>query len=114
MKFFGQFEITYGFRRHLGPRFQHADVTIQFLFHDKYEFSSLAKWSQENYDDTVERGIKDGLSDLGYDLEKGIKITLTNIGYHEVDSSEWAFYLAAKCAAKSIADLIYKQTSSKS
>lgn len=105
MKFLGQCEVTYRFRRHLGPRFEDAGVTVRCMYANDYVFSSSVSWPQENYAHIVERGLRDGFEELGYDLEQGIHITLVNIEYHNIDSSEVAFYRAAKCAAKSFADL---------
>jgi len=44
MKFLGQIEVGYGFSQHLGPRFQHGDVTLAFRTADAYRFISEVQW----------------------------------------------------------------------
>jgi hypothetical protein len=103
MKFLGEIEIQFRFRQYLGPRFQAAGVTLQFSTNDEYSFTSKATWpdSNINYSGAVEKGVKIGLKESGYDINQGVHIVLKDIDYHEVDSSEFAFFLAAKCAVKS-------------
>ncbi len=105
MKFLGHIEIRYRFSQHLGPRFQHGDVTLVFCTADTYRFLSKAEWPEYDWTSAVERGARDGLIEAGYDLEQGVEITLRRVEVHNVDSSEKAFYFAARCAAKSCAEI---------
>ncbi len=100
-KFRGQIQIEFRFSEHLGPRFESAGVLIRLSTDEKYEFASVAKWSEEDYSPAVERGIRDGLKESGYNPDLGINVKLENIDYHPVNSSELSFYIAAKCAVMS-------------
>ena len=100
-KFAGQIQIEYRFSRHLGPRIEAAGVTLDLCTSEEYSFMSKVKWPDADYTSAVERGARDGLTESGIDPDQGVSITLKEISFHEVDSCERAFYLAAKCAAQS-------------
>ncbi len=72
---------------------------------DSFGFVSLAKWPYhgDNYDNAVLDGILDELyaTGLGKVVAK-VEFTLEAIEWHEVDSSAFAFYHAARGAVKEI------------
>gem|GEM_PF-4807885 len=104
-KFAGQIEIEYRFSQHLGPRFDAAGVTLDLCTNGHYSFKSEVKWPDKDYTPAVERGARDGLTESGIDPDQGVSIILKDISFHAIDSCERAFYLAAKCAAKSRKDI---------
>ncbi len=58
----------------------------------------------------IENVILDGLFDIGFDKDKGIRIELIAYSEHDVDSSEFAFYIAARTLIRSRKEMtdIYK------
>ena len=100
-KFRGQIQISFRYSEHLGPRFDVAGVTLRLEYADDYKFLSTAHWDYDDYTDTVERGVIDGLIESGVDPDLGIHITLQEVDFDYVNSSMRTFYTAAKCAVKS-------------
>ncbi len=105
MKYLGGIEVQYRFRRHVGPRYVHGDVVIDFATSESYRFASEVQWPSDNWTAAVERGAIDGLREAGYDPDQGVQITLREVQVQEVDSCEAGFYKAAKCAARSCREL---------
>ena len=66
---------------------------------------SDARWPEENYSAAVERGVRDGLRESGYDPELGVRVVLEGVEWDRINSSERAFYVAAKCATKARAEI---------
>ncbi len=108
MKFNSQIDIRYCFNQHIGPTFMSADVIIGFCESNCYSFTSNAEWPsiKNDFTKSVEEGVIEGLSEAGYDIQKGIKIVLKEIVFHDVHSNPRSFFIAAKCAVKSIRELI--------
>ena len=104
-KFRGEIQICFQYSEHLGPRFEAAGVTLRLITHDSYEFASTAQWPEEDYSMAVERGVRDGLRESGYDPDLGIRVLLEDVEYDRIDSSERSFYVAAKCATKARAEI---------
>lgn len=90
---------------HLGPRFDAAGVSLHLETHDRYEFISAAQWPEDDYTRAVERGVRDGLQESGYDPDMGVRVVLEAVEYDQVNSSEHTFYVAAKCAARARAGI---------
>jgi elongation factor G len=88
-----------------GGRGQYGHVVISIEpSEEEYEFADEIKGGviPKEYIPAVERGIGDAMKNgviAGYQLV-GIKATLTFGSYHEVDSSEQAFYIAGSMALK--------------
>lgn len=95
-KFLGQIKISFHFSEHVGPSFIAAGLTLRLEYADDYKFVSDAVWESENYTEAVERGVLDGLIESEINPELGIHITLLQVDFHSIDSSEMAFYAAAK------------------
>lgn len=84
-------------------QYGHVVITIEPT-EGEYEFSDEIKGGviPKEYIPSVDRGISDAMKNgviAGYQLV-GIKATLTFGSYHEVDSSEQAFYIAGSMALK--------------
>ena len=93
------------FVRHLGPRGQFAAVHIRGKPADTFGFTSLVHWPSPEGDYT--NAILDGILDELFATEPGpvagkIHSTLEKIEWHDVDSSEVAFYHAARGAVREI------------
>ena len=103
-KFRGQIQISFQYLEHLGPRSVGAGVSLRLLPHDCYKFVSAADWPAESYSHAVEKGVREGLKESGFDPDMGINVLLEDINYDYIGSSEHSFYVAAKCAvmAKSV------------
>lgn len=80
-----------------GPRSQYAKVVLSAEPADEFTFQSQAVWPQESYESAILRAIIDVL--MGQPNPAwGIKFTLREIGYDEVNSSEYSFYTASRAA----------------
>ena len=94
----GQVEISFTFSRHLGPRFVHGAVTLQFDSLQKYSFSSSARWPEgENYDDAIRIAVEETLKNSQGHLESPA-VLLKQIQWDEISSCEAGFKNAAKAA----------------
>jgi elongation factor G len=87
-------------------QYGHVDIEIEPMEMDKnFEFVNKVVGGAipREYIPAVEKGIKEALEDgvlAGYPVV-GVKVTLFDGSYHEVDSSEMAFKIAASMAFKS-------------
>jgi histidinol-phosphate aminotransferase len=104
-KFPGIVRLEFNYSKVLGPRSEAAGVSLALSTHDKYEFINAAYWPEEDYSKVVERGVKEGLREIGIEPDLGIRVKLTSVEYDRVNSSEHAFRMAAKCAVKARAEL---------
>jgi hypothetical protein len=105
-KFAGFISVGFEYRRPLGARCVAAGVSIHLSTSDDYKFENAVAWPEADYSGAVERGVRDGLRDSGYDPDLGVRVLLKSIEYDLVDSSEHTFYVAAKCAAKALAEIL--------
>ena len=101
----GEIKLKYFYSQHLGPRFESAGITINLSLASEYQFISNVKWNNYDYSKVIEKGIKDGLKDIGFNINNGIMIELVEYEEHDVDSSENAFYLASRILIRSREDL---------
>jgi hypothetical protein len=88
-QFPGQVEIIFEFSRHLGPRFVHGGVTLDFDSLQQHSFSSHAVWPAESYEAAVRSEVEAVLreklgtlnaSRLFSSLLPGIPSTLARLG----------------------------------
>ena len=105
MRFKGRIHVDYGFGRVVGARVSTARVSLTLSEADQYSFTSEVDWPECDCTQAVERGVRDGMHDSGWNPDDGVNIVLNHIVWQPVDSTEQAFYLAGKCAARSFADL---------
>ena len=66
-KFRGYIQVGFRYSRALGPRSEAAGVSLRLSTHDNYEFVSAARWPEDDYSGAVERGVREGLRESGYD-----------------------------------------------
>ena len=84
-----------------GPRSQYAKVILSAEPADEFIFKTQVVWPQENYETVIRRAIIDVL--MGQPNPAwGIKFILREIGYDEVNSSEYSFYTTARAATIAI------------
>lgn len=104
-KFYGRIRIGFQFSRPISPRILAAGVHLSLTTHDRYEFVSTVNWPDTDYSNAVERGVRDGLRESGYDPDLGVHVSLKDVVSDPVNSSEHCFYWAAKCAVKARAEI---------
>lgn len=104
-KYSGTVRLKFSYWRALGPRSEAAGVGLSLSVHDRYEFVNAARWPAEDYFEHVNRGVRDGLVEAGIDPDAGVRVILETVEWDAINSSQRAFYRAAKCAAKSHAEV---------
>lgn len=95
-KYSGQRQLSFRYSFPVGPRSIAAGVTLRLIGNDIYKFETLASWPNEDLSEAVERGVRDGLSAIGFDPDLGIRVVLEEIEWDPVNSSIYAFYVAAR------------------
>ena len=94
----GQVEISFTYRRHMGPKFIHGSVKLRFDSLRPYSFTSYAVWPEtDNYEKYVQEGVEKALIELTGSL-KETKVTLIEVNFDEVDSAPAGFRSAAYVA----------------
>jgi hypothetical protein len=91
-----QVEVYGYFRQHMGPRFIAAGLKISFEYDRTPGIHFRAPVSEE-YRGAILKGIKDGLSARFPMFSETGSVWIKEVTEHPVDSSKWAFYLAARC-----------------
>ena len=99
-------EVHGHFSRHLGPRFQTAGVSLQLHSNQGSGIVCKVANAEPAYVDAIVKGVEDGLLARYGSVSIPRAIWITRIEEHPVDSSEAAFYLAARGAV----DLLYSVT----
>jgi hypothetical protein len=84
------------FRKHLGPRFMAAGLTVSFEPNQAAGIQFDVPVPEE-YREPIIKGIKDGMSARFPDFLNTGRILIKEVADHPVDSSAWAFYLSARC-----------------
>jgi len=77
-------------------------VTISASPSPTFSFTSVAFWPAANYSSAVERGLIEGLKDAGYESIFNAAVVLENVEWDDLDSTEHAFFVAARQAAEKI------------
>jgi elongation factor G len=102
----GKAQAEYKHKKQSGGRGQygHCKIEIEPLFEGHYEFVDkiFAGAIPLNYRPAVDKGVQETMGDgvlAGYPVT-GIRCTLLDGSYHDVDSSEMAFKIAARTAFK--------------
>ena len=91
-------EIYSYFKKHLGPRSMSAGLRLRFdEGHGDPGLRFGADVSHE-YQAAIGKGLEDGLSIRFSDSRNTVSIRVESTDEDHVDSSEMAFYLAARCA----------------
>ena len=96
----GQVEVSFCFARHVGPRFVHGAVTLQFDALRPFSFTSEVIWpTSDNYDLAVSDEVQTVIRELQGHLD-GTSVTLKAIEWDDVASSEWGFRQAVRTATE--------------
>ena len=80
---------------HLGPRFEAAGLRVQFHYNQKPGIHFKAEPPAE-YRDSILKGLRDGMALRFPNFPSTGSLWITEISAHEVDSSQRAFYRAAR------------------
>lgn len=91
----GEIELVGNFNRHLGPRCEGAGLRIQFHYNQTpgIHFKTQV---QDAYRTAIMKGLEDGLKLRFPDLPDNTSVWVVEVMEHPVDSSERAFYKAAR------------------
>ena len=101
----GGVEVSFEFRRHVGGKYVHGAVGLQFDNHLPYEFVSVAVWpTSDNFENAVRESIEGVLMARLGNLDK-TRVTLKSIGWDEMASCESGFRRAAKVATEAAFDV---------
>jgi hypothetical protein len=96
----GQVEVSFRFARHVGPRFVHGAVTLQFDSLGPFSFTSKAIWpTSDNYDLAVRDEVQTVIEELQGHLGS-TSLTLKAIKWEDVASRESGFRQAARAATE--------------
>jgi hypothetical protein len=93
----GETELAVSYWRHLGPRCEAAGITLQFHYNQPPGTHFKVDCRAE-YTDAILRGIEDGMALRFPNFPSTGSIWVTGINEHPVDSSQMAFYRAARSA----------------
>ena len=91
----GEVEILGSYSMHLGPRFEAAGLRVQFHYNQTPGIHFKVE-PPEEYRDSILRGLRDGLALRFPRFPSAGSLWVTEIFAHEVDSSQRAFYRAAR------------------
>lgn len=106
----GEVEVYAHFSKHLGPRFMGAGLKVQFHYNQAPGIHYKVAVNEE-YRTTILKGIEDGMAIRFPNFPKTASIWITGVDEHPVDSSRFAFYLAARCVidqAYSLAEVTHE------
>jgi hypothetical protein len=96
----GQIDVSFRFARHVGPRFVHGAVTLQFDSLGPFSFTSKAVWpTSDNYDLAVRDEVQTVIEELQGHLGS-TSVTLKAIEWEDVASCESGFRQAARAATE--------------
>ncbi len=107
-------EVYGSFRQNLGPRFMSAGLRLQFRYDQPTPGVHFKAVVSEEYKGSIINGIQDGMSVRFPDFHKTGSVWITEAAEHPVDSSRWAFYLAARSVveqAYALTQLKHEQSS---
>jgi hypothetical protein len=90
-------EISGKFRQHHGPRYSGAGLTIQFHYNQTPGIHFKVQVDDE-FREYILKGLKDGMASRFPDFPSTGSIWITGIDDNGIDSSQNAFYKAARMA----------------
>jgi hypothetical protein len=101
----GQVEISFTYKRHIGPKYVYGSVKLQFDSLRPYSINSFARWPEtDTYEKYAQEGVERALTELTGSLEN-TKVTLLRIDFDEASSAPFGFQSAAYVATYA-ADLV--------
>ncbi len=75
----GQVEITFSYSRHIGPRYVHGGLTLQFDSRQPYTFVSRAQWpGTDDYETSIREAVEQALRERQGHTESTL-VVLTRI-----------------------------------
>jgi len=92
----GQVDIYGRFSKYVGARFMGAGLRLQFHY-NQIPGIHFKVAIREEYREATLKGIKDGMSIRFPDFPETGSIWITEVAEDPIESSEMAFYLAARC-----------------
>jgi len=96
----GQIEVSFAFSRHIGPRYIHGAVTLQFDGLRSYSFTSNVLWPEGgDYEEPVRLAIEETLQEIQGHINSP-SVLLKGIEWDKVSSCQTAFVRAAKAATR--------------
>ena len=96
----GQIEVTLNYSRHVGGKFVHGGVTLQFDSLRPYAFVSEAQWpSTDNYEEAIRQAVEQILLELQGHMDFTL-VVLKHIEWNDVHSCELGFRKAAVAATR--------------
>jgi len=96
----GQIEITFSYLRHVGPRYVHGGLTLQFDSLRPYAFVSRAQWpGTDNYETSIREAVERVLRELQGHMES-TSVVLKSIEWNEIASCQLGFERAAAAATR--------------
>jgi translation elongation factor EF-G len=98
-------EVRHVHKRPIGPRSYYAGIRLRVEPADEFSFASDAAWPEGERGDAYEQSILDGVLDELLARDVGpvvthVKVAVLSIEFHPVDSSQHAFYEAARGAIR--------------
>jgi hypothetical protein len=98
-KSIGEIEVHFKFARHMGPKFIHGAVTLQFEAGRPYSFSSNAHWpsSGDNYEQAIRLTVEETLTAVQGHLNT-TSVLLKSIEWDDISSCHSGFERAARAA----------------
>jgi hypothetical protein len=101
----GELEVTAWFRQHLGPRFSAAGVTLQFHYNQEPGIHLKTKVPSE-YQEWILNGVRDGMAKCFPEFPSSGSVWIVAIVDDDIDSSQMAFYRAARLAVSQASALV--------
>jgi hypothetical protein len=90
-------EVSFSFRRSVGPRLVHGAVTLSFQQSKEFIFISAVTWPEEELDEAVAKAVKEALATGGPNAV-AMQVVLKSIEWDEIHSSASGFARAARAA----------------
>jgi hypothetical protein len=99
----GIVKLAFSYSDCIGPRSHSAGVNLSVSTGDTYKFVNEVDWPSGDCRRVIEEGVRDGLVEAGFDPDLGVCVRLKSVEWDDYGSSEHSFYMAARCAARSLA-----------
>lgn len=93
----GYVTVAFEYSRPVGPRAVHGGVKLGFTPAKSFSFHSTATWpTSDDYTNVVEAAVREALAEKG--IADNAACTLIAVNWHEVNSCQKGFELAARAA----------------
>ena len=99
-KYPGQVEISFRYSRHVGPKYVHGGLTLQFDSLKPYAFITRASWpGTDNYETSIRQAVEEVLRERQGHLASTL-VVLKQIEWDDIASCEIGFRRAAAAATR--------------